>query len=105
MNPIKLTVIVAALGLATTAALAADMSTDQARQDRMDAAYSDYRNPNPGPAARAESSMKRGAHRAGSAIKHGAEKVGHAIGKGVRKTGEAIGHGGEKMENAAAPKQ
>ena len=105
MKQLKLTLIVAMLGATCcTAALAADPDSDPQRQERMDRAYEDYRNPSPGPAARAESSMKRGAHRAGSAIKHGAQKAGHAVGKGVRKTGEAIGHGGEKLEGKSTPK-
>ncbi|HWH82147.1 MAG TPA: hypothetical protein VNU71_07910 [Burkholderiaceae bacterium] len=92
------------LGSASLARAADDPASDSARQERMDRAYEDYRNPNPGAAARTENSIKHGAHRAGSAIKHGAEKVGHAIGTGVRKTGEAIGHGGEKVQNATTPK-
>jgi len=105
MKQLKLTLLAAILGATcATAALAADPGSEAARRDRMDQAYEDYRNQDPGPAARAESSIKRGAHRAGTAIKHGAEKVGHAVGKGVRKTGEAIGHGGEKLEDASTPK-
>ena len=77
---------------------------EPARRERTNQAYEDYRNPQPGPAAGAESSMKRGAHRTGEAIEHGAKKAGHAIGKGVRKTGEAIGRGGEKLEEKSAPK-
>lgn len=106
MNRIPLTLIAALLvGASSTAALAADPGSEAARQQRMEQAYEDYRNPQPGPAARAESSMKRGAHRAGSAIKHGAQKVGHAVGKGVRKTGQAIRSGGEKLEDSSTPKQ
>ena len=104
MNRFRLTLTAAILGIASTAALGADPAAETTRRERMDQAYEDYRNPQPGPAARAENSMKRGAHRAGHAIRHGAEKVGHAVGKGVRKTGEAIGRGGEKLEDAAAPK-
>ncbi|MDP9045749.1 MAG: hypothetical protein M3O01_13190 [Pseudomonadota bacterium] len=92
------------LGVSATAALADDASSDQARRERMDAAYEDYRNPNPGPAARTENAIKRGAHRAGSAIKNGAEKAGHAVAQGVRKTGQAIDRGGEKVDNAVKPK-
>lgn len=105
MNRIRITLIAGMLGAACGLALAADPATDSGRSERMDRAYEDYRNPQPGPAARAENSVKRGAHRAGSAVKHGARKVGHAVGKGVRKTGEAIGRGGEKLEDAATPKQ
>ena len=105
MNMLKTTLVALAVGCAATAALAADPDSDQARQDRMDQAYQDSRNVHPGPAARAESSMKRGVHRAGHAVKNGAEKVGHAIGTGMRKTGAAIDHGGEKMQDSSAPKQ
>ena len=116
----KFTLAAALLGVAVSgAALAADPDAEAARQQRMDEALAnyrnhptgsatrpdDYRNPNPGPAARAEASIKRGAHRTGQALRHGAEKAGHAVGKGVRKTGEAIGRGGEKLEDAAKPKQ
>ena len=105
MNTIKLTLIAALVGVASSAAFADDAASDQARRDRMDSAYGDYRNTNPGPAARAENTVKRDFHRAGHAMKRGAEKVGHAVGKGVHKTGEAIGRGGEKLENASTPKQ
>jgi hypothetical protein len=104
MKQLKMILIAAMLGATGTAALAAEPGSDADRRERMDRAYEDYRNQDPGPAARAENSIKRGAHRAGSAIKHGAQKVGHAVGKGVRKTGEAIGHGGEKLEDKSTPK-
>lgn len=103
MKILKLTLIAALLGSSASAVLAQDDASDAARRERMDAAYGDYRNTNPGPAARAENHVKSDFHRAGHAIKHGAESVGHAIGKGVRKTGEAIGHGGEKLEDASTP--
>jgi len=103
MNRTRLVLIAALFGAASTAALAADPASESTRRERMDQAYEDYRNPNPGPAARAESSIKRGAHKTGAAIERGAKKVGHAVGKGVRKTGEAIGRGGEKLEEKSAP--
>lgn len=107
MNQIKLTLIATLFGAASTIAFAAGPGSEAARRDRMDQAYQSYqddRNPNPGPAARAENSIKRGAHKAGAAIKRGAHKVGDAVGKGVRKTGEAIGRGGEKLEDASTRK-
>ncbi|HWI09933.1 MAG TPA: hypothetical protein VNU48_01235 [Burkholderiaceae bacterium] len=104
MKRLKVILIAAMLGATCGAAFAAEPGSDAERRERMDRAYEDYRNQAPGPAARTESSIKRGAHRAGSAIKHGAQKVGHAVGKGVRKTGEAIGHGGEKLEDKSTPK-
>ena len=105
MNKLRLTLAAALLGVASVNSFAADAAGETSRRERMDQAYEDYRNPQPGPAARAENSLKRGAHRAGHAIKHGAEKAGHAIGKGVRKTGEAIGRGGEKLEDSTTRKQ
>lgn len=104
MNRNKLVLITSLLALASGAALAVDPASESTRRERMDKAYEDYRNPQPGPVARAESSIKRGAHRTGEAIENGAKKVGHAVGKGVRKTGEVIGRGGEKLEEKAAPK-
>jgi hypothetical protein len=104
-------VLATALAGASSMVWAADPSSETTRQERMDAAYDNYRsnsgstaNPNPGRFERAENSVKRGAHKAGTAIKHGAQKTGHAIGKGVRKTGEAIGNTGEKLEDKSAPK-
>jgi len=91
-----------AAGLSVSAIAA---TPDEARQQRMDDAYQDYRNSagtradNPGPAERTENSLKRGLHRTGKAIRHGAHKTGEAIGKGVRKTGDALHRAGEKVED------
>jgi hypothetical protein len=108
MNRIKFTLAAALIGLSTVA-LAEDVGSDSARQERMDAALQNYhgndsRNTQPGTFARAEASTKRGMHRAGSAIKHGAQKVGHAVGTGARKTGDAIRHTGEKIQSKTSPK-
>jgi len=91
-----------AAGLSASAIAA---TPEEARQQRMDDAYQEYRNnaagtraDNPGPAERAENSLKRGLHRTGKAIRHGAHKTGEAIGKGVRKTGDALRRAGEKVE-------
>ena len=110
-------VLLAALIGVSGAASAAYSGT---REDRMQAALDDYhngngknagstdrrytdpRNPSPGPAARAESSMKRGASDAGHSIKRGASKVGHAVGTGLSKTGEAIDHAGAKLKGKTA---
>jgi hypothetical protein len=103
MNTIKLA-LAASLAALSLAAMAADPSSDAARQQRMDEALQNYHssahNSGEGPAARAEDSIKRGAHKAGAAIERGAKKTGHAIEKGVHKTGEAIHHAGEKIEGA-----
>ena len=104
MNTIRLIASAVLLGLASLGASAAEPGTDGARRERMDKAYEDSRNPNPGPAARAESSVKRGTHRAGAAVMRGAKATGSAVGKGVRKTGEAIGRGGKKLEDASGKK-
>jgi hypothetical protein len=105
MNRTRLLLITALLGVGSSIVVAAtDPVAESTRSERMDKAYEDYRNPQPGPVARTESSIKRGAHRTGEAIESGAKKVGHAVGKGVRKTGEVIGRGGEKLEDASAPK-
>lgn len=120
------TIVLAAALTASTMAMAQQGTAP--REQRMDEALQNYRNmhgtpaqgaqapvgdprnPNPGPAARAEDSIKRGAQRAGhavkdgaertgSAIKHGAERAGHAVGTGVEKTGAAIRRGGEKIKD------
>ncbi|MFT3721626.1 hypothetical protein [Pseudorhodoferax sp.] len=108
--------------LATAAGLAAvlpaqayDYTDTPPREQRMEEALRNYRgtdprNPQPGPAARAEESIKegahdagaavkRGAHRTGEAIKHGARRAGHAIGTGMEKTGDAIRRGGDKLKD------
>ncbi len=115
MKKLSQLVLLSALAGVSGAAFAADSGT---RDERMQAALDDYhrsngtstrdmrytdpRNPRPGPAARAESSVKRGASDAGDAIKHGASKAGHAIGTGLHKTGEAIDHAGEKLKGKTA---
>ena len=105
MKPMQLTLIAALFSVVSaSAALAADADSAAARQQRMDQALEDYRNAQPGPAARTENSIKRGAHRAGMAIKRGAESAGHAMGHGMRKAGEAMGPGGEKPQEASTPK-
>ncbi len=105
MKTLKISLLAAALVAssigASSLAFAADMGSDSARDQRMSEAldrYHDSRNPSPGPAARAEESMKRGAHRTGEAIKHGAHRTGEAIKHGAHKTGEAAHRMGEKME-------
>ncbi len=71
------------------------------------------KNPNPGPAARAEEATKRGvvragnavkdgAQRTGQAIKSGAQKAGNAVGTGMEKTGDAVRRGGEKLKDGSA---
>lgn len=77
----------------------------QTREQRMDEALQNHRsaaskNPQPGPVARAEESVKRGARNAGSAVKHGAQRTGEAIKHGAQRTGQAIGTGVEKAGNA-----
>ena len=106
MNRFKL-----ALGMtliaASTLALADEMSAGTTREQRMDGALQNYRgarNDPPGPAARAEESIKRGTHRAGHAIHHGAVATGHAIKRGIHKTGHTLHRAGEKIEDSKAAK-
>ena len=104
--------LAAAAALALAAGLSfADTPSNTTRDERMDAALQDYRsqqsdaadkNAQPGPMARAEESIKRGARKTGEAIKHGAQKTGQAVGKGVRKTGEALQRGGNKLEEKSS---
>ena len=61
------------------------------------------KNPNPGPAARAEENVKDGARKTGSAVKRTAKKAGHAVGTGTKKTGDAISRTGQKMKNKTEP--
>lgn len=95
--------LVAASGLVAAAEIAPGSTREQRMSDALDR-YHDGRNAQPGPAARTEESMKRGAHKTGEAIEHGARKMGHAIGTGVHKTGEAFHNAGEKLEDKTAPK-
>ena len=121
MKSIKLTFLAAVLVGACGASMAAyDGSSETAREQRMQSAldnyhtksgttsptsYGDARNPSPGPAARAEESVKRGARNTGHAIANGARKVGHAVGTGLHKTGEAIDHTGEKIKSKTTTDQ
>lgn len=101
-----------ALAFVAGASFAETPVTDTTRQERMDAALQNYReqqsdvdanaNSQPGPMARTEESIKRGARKTVEAVKHGAHKTGQAIGKGVRKTGEALQRGGEKLEEKSS---
>lgn len=102
MKTIHLLFAAATLSLASVGSHAQTSgSEDAARQARMDSAYTTYRrNPHPGPAARAERSMKHGARKTGHAIKHGTMEAGHAVGTGVRATGRVIRRGGEKLQNS-----
>ncbi len=103
MNRFQLA-LTAALVAGSSLAMADQMASNTTRDERMDTALQDYRskqaNDSPGPAARAEESMKRGARKAGHAIEHGATATGHAIKKGAQKTGDAIRHVGEKIQGA-----
>ncbi len=93
--------------LAASIATAQDSTQDPGRQQRMDAAYQDYRsNPHPsgeGRAARAEDSMKHGMHKTGRAIKHGAQKTEEAVEHGAHKAKEEMHKAGQKMKGASEP--
>lgn len=97
-----LAAVLAFAGIVPAAQAQDNMTT---REQRMDEALRNHRsaaskNPQPGPAARAEESVKRGAHRAGTAVRHGAQRTGDAIKHGAQRTGQAIGTGVEKAGNA-----
>ena len=98
----------------STLAAAADQLGTTTREQRMDAALSDYRTGQSNPSAsnesadctqassggtfaRAEAAAKRGACKTGHAIERGVKKTGHAVGKAGRKTGDALRRTGEKM--------
>ena len=108
--------LISAMAVTASTLASAEMTSEQARRERMDEAYQNYRQSpsyrEPGRFERAENAVKHGAHDAGEGIKHGAqktgeaiqhgaEKTGEAIGKGVRKTGDALHRAGEKMEGSA----
>ena len=107
----------AVLAAVSTFATAADTT----RQERMDAALSNYHAKNPsasnsttgvradsasdkcaiysngGTFSRAEAAAKRGACKTGNALDRGVKRTGNAIGNAGRKTGDAIRRTGEKM--------
>lgn len=75
------------------------------REQRMDEALQSHRsaaakNPQPGPVARAEESVKRGARQAGAAVKHGAQRTGEVVKYGAQRTGQALGTAAEKTGDA-----
>ncbi|CAN5896103.1 hypothetical protein BH11PSE8_BH11PSE8_12270 [soil metagenome] len=103
MKTLKISLLAAMLG-ASSLALAAEMGSDAAREQRMTEAldrYHDSRDASPGPAARAEESMKRGAHRMHQDMKHGAHRMGEGMKHGAHRTGEAMKHGAHKTGEAA----
>lgn len=94
-----------ALGSALPLAQAQTYGDTAPRDQRMNEALENYRgaaakNPQPGPAARAEESVKRGARQAGAAVKHGAQRTGEVIKYGAQKTGKAVGSAAEKAGDA-----
>ncbi|MBS0447708.1 MAG: hypothetical protein JSR59_17340 [Proteobacteria bacterium] len=120
LRPAIVTLFATLSALAASTAIAQDMN-DTTRQQRMDAAYQDFKSGQSsgtsssnmstshhmmhgtGSAARAEESIKRGAHKTGQAIKHGAEKTGEAVEHGVEKTKEAAHEAHQKMKGASEP--
>jgi hypothetical protein len=89
--------------LALSAGAQAAEYGDTTRDQRMDSALQNYRDPHrndqPGRFARAENSVKRGAHRSGNAVKSGANKVGHAVANAGRKTAGALRNTGDKIHD------
>lgn len=107
MKNIKSALFAALLG-ASAVSMAATVESDATREQRMSDALDSYHSgaaadPSPGPAARAEESVKRGLKKTGRAIEHGAQKTGHAIETGAHKAGEAIHSAGEKIEKKTTP--
>lgn len=92
-------IVIATAMAASSIAFAQDTAP---RDQRMNESLQTYRdkNPQPGPAARAEESMKRGARNAGSAVKHGADRTGEAVKHGAQRTGAAIKRGANKAGDA-----
>ena len=98
------------------AAGAADIDSTT-RQERMDAAYSNYRAAHPDassttmsaqprgmsdadcidPRTGAVAAVKRGVCKTGHAMERGVQKAGHAIDNAGRKTGDVLRRAGEKM--------
>lgn len=120
MNTIKYIVGTALVAL-TGVAFAAQAETT--REERMDAAYQNYRSANPDRSAsdgertmdrhgdrhghkahrrdhREDGAVRRGAHRAGDAIQRGAHKTGDAVRRGAHKAGHAVGTGVRKTGEA-----
>jgi hypothetical protein len=85
------------LGALLVAVSTAGMA-DMTRQERMDEALENYRNPSR--MERAENSVERGAKKTGHAIENGAKKTGNAVERGAKKTGQAVGRGVEKTGDA-----
>lgn len=118
MNTTRHLGLIAATAIALTGLLPAAQAQDTTREQRMEEALQNYRstdprNPQPGPAARAEQNIKQGAHNAGAAvkrgaqrtgevIKHGAQRTGEAVGNGMERSGDAIRRGGEKLKDKSA---
>ena len=107
MKNIKSALFAALLGVSAIS-MAATVESGATREQRMSDALDSYHssaasNPSPGPAARAEESVKRGLKKTGHAIKQGAQKTGHAIETGARKAGEAIHSAGEKIKQKTTP--
>lgn len=118
MNHRRILPMIATVGLLAWSLPSVAYENTPPREQRMNEALQNYRaadprNPQPGPAARAEQNIKegarnagaatrRGAQRTGEAIKHGAQRTGQAIGTGMEKTGDAIHRGGEKLKNKSS---
>ncbi|MGC3984327.1 MAG: hypothetical protein QM777_06120 [Pseudorhodoferax sp.] len=123
-SPRQLGLIAAAtIALAGLLPAAQAQAQDTTREQRMDQALQNYRNgnaapaardaqppayrsadprnPQPGPAARAEQNIKEGAHNAGAAVNRGAQRTGEAIKHGAQRTGEAVAqrHGAQRRRD------
>lgn len=95
MNKIKFGWI-AALGLASSLAFAADGDGSGTRQDRMNQAYQNYRNGQPG--ANTSGATKSSGFEA--TVRRDARKTGHFFGRQGRRAGHAVANVGRKGEHA-----
>lgn len=105
MNYPRHLTLLAVAGLLGLAQAANAYESTPPREQRMGEALQTYRdgtakNPQPGPVARTEEDIKRGARNAGAAVKHGAQRTGEAVKHGAQRAGQAVGTGVEKTGDA-----
>lgn len=122
MNIAKLavsTTLASALLALTGASVAADPSYSSTRQQRMDAAYQNYRSGGVDRQAgersgavdsygsrdtRATGNVREDMRRFGKGMKRGAKQTGHAIADGARDTGRAFRDTGKRAKDAVTGK-
>jgi len=122
MNFAKLavsTTLASALLALSGASVAADPSFSTSRQERMDAAYQNYRSGAGDRSVgersgandsyrsadtRATGNVREDMRRFGKGMKRGAKQTGHAIAEGARDTGRAFRDTGKRAKNAVTGK-